>query len=65
MNKEKGRVFPYGCGKTIVRMKLNELPNDIQKSIIQRYKKREGYLKITEDTVNIVLVCEDIFATDR
>lgn len=58
------RVMCYGLGKTFIRMKLNELPEDIQNGIIERYEKREGKLKIMKDTVNIVMACEDIFAKD-
>lgn len=60
----KSRVLPYGFGKTFIRMRLDELPKDIQKEIIDRFKKREDKLRITEDTINIVLACEDIFAKD-
>lgn len=59
------RIISYGFGKTFIRMRLDELPKDIQKSIIKRFEKREGKLKITDDTINIVLVCEDIFANDK
>lgn len=45
-------------------MRLDELPEDIQNEIIERYEKREGKLKITRNTVNIVMACEDIFAKD-
>lgn len=58
------RIMPYGFGKIFIRMRLDELPEDIQNEIIERYKKREGKLKITKDTVNIVMACEDIFAKD-
>lgn len=54
----------YGFGKTFIRMRLDELPEDIQNEIIERYEKREGKLKITRNTVNIVMACEDIFAKD-
>lgn len=59
------RVFPYGFGKTFIRMKLSELPEDIQRRIIDRFKERNGESKVTKDTVNIVLACEDIFAHDN
>ena len=59
------RVMPYAFGKTFIRMRLDELPKDIQKGIIDRFEKREGKLRITEDTINIVLACEDIFAKDN
>lgn len=59
------RVFAYGFGKTFIRMKLSELPEDIQRGIIDRFKERNGELKVTKDTVNIVLACEDIFAYDN
>lgn len=58
------RVMSYGFGKTFIRMRLDELPEDIQNEIIERYEKREGKLKITRNTVNIVMACEDIFAKD-
>lgn len=61
----KRRVTFYGFGKTLIRMKLSELPEDIQQGIIDRFKSREGKFKVTKDTVNIVLACEDIFAKDQ
>lgn len=61
----KSKVMPYGFGKTFIRMRLDELPKDIQKGIIDRFEKRKGKLKITDDTINIVLVCEDIFVKDK
>lgn len=60
----ENRVMPFGLGGTFIKMKLNELPEDIQQGIIDRFKQREGKLKITVDTVNIVLACSDIFAKD-
>ena len=44
---------------------LQELPEDIQRGIIERFKERNGDLKVTKDTVNIVIACEDIFANDK
>ena len=61
----KKRVMPYGFGKTFIRMDIQELPNDTQKGIIERFEKRDGNLKVTKDTVNIVIACEDIFANDK
>ena len=61
----KKRVIPYGFGKTFIRMELKELPEDIQRGIIERFKERNGDLKVTKDTVNIVITCEDIFANDK
>ena len=61
----KKRVMPYGLGKTFIRMEFQELPKDIQEGIIERFKKRDGNLKVTKDTVNIVIACEDIFANDK
>lgn len=58
------RVLPYGFGKTFIKMRLNELPEDIQQGIIDRFEKREGKLKVTKDTVNILIACEDICAKD-
>ena len=60
----KKRVIPYGFGKTLISMKLSELPEDIQQGIIDRFKERKDKLRITKDTVNIVLGCEDIYAKD-
>lgn len=45
-------------------MRLDELPEDIQQGIIDRFEKREGKLKVTKDTVNILIACEDICAKD-
>lgn len=61
----KRRVLPYGFGKTFIRMRLDELPKDIQQGIIDRFEQREGKLRITKDTVNIMIVCEDICAKDE
>ena len=61
----KKRVMPYGFGKTFIRMELQELPKDIQEEIIERFEKRDGNLKVTKDTINIVIACEDIFANDK
>lgn len=58
------RVLPYGFGKTFIKMRLDELPEDIQQGIIDRFEKREGKLKVTKDTVNILIACEDICAKD-
>ena len=60
----KKRVISYGFGKTFIGMELKELPKDIQEGIIERFKKRDGNSKVTKDTVNIVIVSEDIFAKD-
>lgn len=61
---DKKRVIPYGFGQTFISMKLEELPKDIQEGIIERFQAREGHLKVTKDTVNIILCCQDIFARD-
>ena len=61
----KKRVISYGFGKTFIGMELKELPKDIQEGIIKRFEERDGKLKITKDTINIVIVCEDIFANDK
>lgn len=58
------RVLPYGFGKTFIKMRLDELPEDIQQGIIDRFEKREGKSKVTKDTVNILIACEDICAKD-
>lgn len=63
--KNVKRVMPYGIGKTFIKMKFQELPKDIQDGIIERFEKREGNLKITKNTINIVIACEDIFANDN
>lgn len=61
----KNRVLPYGISKTFIRIRLDELPKDIQQGIIDRFEKRDDKLKVTKDTVNIVIACEDIFANDE
>lgn len=61
----KNRVLPYGIGKTFIIIRLDELPKDIQQGIIDRFEKRDDKLKVTKDTVNIVIACEDIFAKDE
>ena len=62
---EKTRVINYGFSGVFISIRLDELPEDIQKGIIARYGKRNGDLKITENTKNIVLACKDIFADDK
>ena len=37
----KNRVLPYGIGKTFIRIRLDELPKDIQQGIIDRFEKRD------------------------
>ena len=61
----KNRVLPYGIGKTFIIIRLDELPKDIQQGVIDRFEKRDDKLKVTKDTVNIVIACEDIFAKDE
>ena len=61
----KKRVIPHGFGKTFIRMELQELPKDIQEGITERREKRDGKLRVTKDTVKIVIACEDIFANDK
>ena len=63
--KNVKRVIPYGFGKTFIRMEFQELPKDIQEWIIERFKERNGDLKVTKNTINIVIACEDIFANDK
>lgn len=62
--KNVKRVRSYGFGKTVIKMKFQELPKDIQEGIIERFEKRDGNSKITKETINIIIACEDIFATD-
>lgn len=60
-----GRVISYGIGKTLVTLRMDELPSDIQEGIICRYRERAGPSRVTGDTEEIVLVCEDIVPRKR
>ena len=59
------RVMAYGFGKTFLKLKLEELPKDIQEGIIERFKERKGNHRVTKNTVNIMIACEDICAMDH
>lgn len=49
------RVRPFGVGKTIIIIKIDELPDDIRDGIMERCK---GY--IDNDATEIVIACEAI-----
>lgn len=36
----KRRVFPYGMGKYLIEINMNELPEDIQKGLKELYKNK-------------------------
>lgn len=59
------RVDFYGIGKVLIEVKMSELPEDVQKGIIEMYKNKQRKAKVTQDTENIVLCCEDIFDRNK
>lgn len=57
----KKRVLPFGMGKVIIRINLNELPEDIREGIIEVYSQNEN--KFGDELTNaetIGMVC-DVF----
>ena len=55
----RNRIVPYGIGKFIIQMRLDELPKDIHERLIELHSSSDNKLAVKEDTEEI-LICGSI-----
>lgn len=59
----KKRVKPFGMGKALFTIKMEELPPDIRDGLINLFSSRSDKA-ITDDT-NTILICGDVLPIDE
>jgi len=52
----KNTVKPFGIGKVMVGINLNDLPDEIREGLIELTSRREEKYQITKETEGVLIV---------